>query len=631
MKKVLHLFLILFLVTSIRVSAEEPYSKEEIEQAQKEHLYEFEHEGKKYEAYVLWFDMNDPLLRVDVAMAGDKIGSVANLEALAKSSSEGEVLGAINAAFFNMKEDTQSASTIILNGEVEHIANYGSVMGFNAKNELLLERPYIKIEGAIDGQWEEPYYWEAENINHLYAKPFDKIMLFNSYYTGKAPSDIHCVVVDRNDVVGIYDHLPQLTKTQYAVCAYDKRLLKSFKVGRNVEYRSRYFFDEGNKSSDIILSFEGIKTALGVGPTLVKDGKYAIAKDLERHRLSSYSLRSMIGMTEDKRLAMVVTSKMSFDTLAQLALKLGLKDAINLDGGGSSSMISKGIPIRSTSRKLSNAVIVKKVKAPLIRVKLNENELFFDQEPLYYQGRTMLPLRKIMEKLGCDVEFEAKTNKIIVTRYDKRFEFQVNSKEVVSEKKTYHMDVPVIVVKDRSFISVRFLTEFLGGTVEWNDPERLVSLDLPTTQTYYEIALGFYNKKSFEFALNEFSKVLDMNPEHIGALRYSASIYENELSDYRSALKYYRKIYESLPDDVENIKKLIEVYTKLNAEAEIIEMYEILIQKEQNEYWYMALARLYKTRDKSKSNEYYRWVIENGKMEMHLKEAKAVLGIKDQP
>ena len=493
MKKLLPLFLILLLAISVRVNADEIYSKEDIEKAQKELLYEFEHEGKKYEAYVLWFDMNDPLLRVDVAMAGDKIGSVANLETLAKSSSDGEVLGAINAAFFNMKEDTQSASTIILNGEVEHIANYGSVMGFNSRNKLILERPYIKIQGAIDGQWEEPYYWEAENINHLYAKPFDKIMLFNSYYTGKTPTDIHCVVVDRNNVVGIYDYFPELSKTQYAVCAYDKSLLKSFKLGRNVEYRSRYFFDEGNKTSNQILSFDEIKTALGVGPTLVKDGKYAIAEDLERHRLSSFSVRSMIGMTQDNRLAMVVTSKMSFDSLAHLALKLGLKDAINLDGGGSSSMISKGIPIRSTNRKLSNAVVVKKVQAPLTRVKLNDFELFFDQEPLIHQGRTMLPMRKIMEKLGCDVQYNNETKKIKVSRYQKSFEFQVGSNEVVFSGKSYQMDVPIIVNRDTSFISVRFLTEFLGGKVDWNQKEKMVLLDLPTTQSYYEIALAFYS------------------------------------------------------------------------------------------------------------------------------------------
>lgn len=628
MKKLLPLFLILLLAISVRVNADEIYSKEDIEKAQKEHLYEFEHEGKKYEAYVLKFDMNDPLLRVDVAMAGDKIGSVANLETLAKSNSQGEVLGAINAAFFNMREDTQSASTIILNGEVEHIANYGSVMGFNAKNKLILERPYIKIQGAIDGQWEAPYYWEAENINHLYAKPFDKIMLFNSYYTGKMPTDIHCVVVDRNNVVGIYDHLPELSKTQYAVCAYDKSLLKSFKLGRNVEYRSRYFVDDGNKSTDKILSFDEIKTALGVGPTLVKDGQYAIAKDLERHSLSSFSLRSMIGMTQDNHLVMAVTSKMSFDTLAHLALELGLKDAINLDGGGSSSMISNGIPIRSTNRKLSNAVVVKRVKEPLTRVKLNDQELFFDQEPLIYEGRTMLPMRKILEKLGCDVEYDHESRKIKVSRYEKSFEFQVGSNEVTSSGKTYKMDVPIIVRRDMSFISVRFLTEFLGGKVEWNNEEKLVLLELPTTQTYYEIALAFYNQKSYEFALNEFAKVLDMNPEHIGALRYSANINETIFKDTRSALSNYLKIYEILPDDVENIKKLIQIYTNLNLEPEMIKMFEALLEVEPGDYAHMALARLYKSRDRDKSNFHYRWIMEHSKMEMNVREAQLNLNKK---
>lgn len=628
MNTIVLLLLLLFCMSVVNADADNKYDEESLEKNREKYLYQFEHDGKKYDAYVLWFDMNDPLLRVDVAMAGDKIGSVANLEALSKSDSEGEVLGSINAAFFNMREDTQPASTIILGGELEHIANYGSVMGFNSKNKLIIERPYIHIEGAIDGQWEAPYFWRAENINHLYQKPFDSIMLFDSFYTGKAPVDVKCVLVENNQVIGIYEEFPQINKGQYVICAYDKKLLRSFKLGSNVEYRSRYFFDEGNKSSKKILAFDEIKTAVGVGPTLVKDGKYAIAKDLERHSLSSYSQRSMIGMSGDHRLAMAVTSKMSFDTLAHLALDLGLKDAINLDGGGSSSMMAGDMPIRSTTRKISNAVVVKRVKTPLTRVKLNDVELYFDVEPVIYEGRTMLPMRKILEKLGCHVEYDASTKKIIVNRYQKKFEFQYGSNEVVSGNKTYKMDVPVIARKNRSFISVRFLTEFLGGTVAWDQKERLVSLDLPTTQTYYEIALALYNNKSYDYALNEFSKVLDMNEEHIGALKYSAAIYEKVLFDYRSALVHYSKIHEILPDDIDTLKHLIHLYTKLSAEPELIKAYQELLEKEPSDFAYIGLARLYKQIDKDRARLYYLWVSENSKNAAYVYEAKKYLEIK---
>lgn len=631
MKKFANLFLILLLalcVNIVNVHADGKYDEETLAKNREKYLYQFEYDGKKYDAYVLWFDMNDPLLRVDVAMAGDKIGSVAHLEDLSKSSAQEEVLGSINAAFFNMREDTQPASTIILGGELEHIANYGSVMGFNSKNKLIIERPYIHIEGAIDGQWEAPYYWKAENINHLYQKPFASIMIFDSFYTGKAPVDVKCVLVENNQVVGIHDEFPSIAKGQYVLCAYDKKLLRSFKIGSNVEYRSRYFFDEGNKTSKRILAFDEIKTAVGVGPTLVKDGKYAIAKDLERHSLSSFSQRSMIGMTADNRLAMVVTSKMSFDTLAHLALDLGLKDAINLDGGGSSSMMVGDMPIRSTSRKLSNAVVVKKVKAPLIRVKLNDIELYFDVEPFVYEGRTMLPMRKIMEKLGCHVQYDAQTKKIIVDRYQKRFEFQSGSNEVISGNKTYKMDVPVLIRGGRSFISVRFLTEFLGGTVAWDQKERLASLDLPTTQTYYEIALALYNSKSYDYALNEFAKVLDMNAQHIGALKYSAAIYEKVLFDYRSALSHYTKIHEILPDDIEVLKHLIHLYTKLNADEELIKSYQELLEKDPSDFAYIGLARLYKNRDRDRAKLYYLWINENSKNGNYVYEAKKFLEIK---
>lgn len=57
---------------------------------------------------------------------------------------------------------------------------------------------------------------------------------------------------------------------------------------------------------------------------------------------------------------------------------------------------------------------------------------------------------------------------VYVSRYGIDLEFTIGSNVVKSGQKTYEMDVPIVVHKNRSYISLRFLTEFLGGVVKWD-------------------------------------------------------------------------------------------------------------------------------------------------------------------
>lgn len=603
---------------------DESLSKEEVQKIIDEHKYIFEYKGKKYDVKIAKFDLKDPNARVSIVMSEDKIGSVAKITDLAKPKKDDEiVLGAINGAFFNMRPDSQPASTILINGSIEHIENYGSMASFDGTNKLIIAKPHIKIIGSINGQWEAPYYWEGYNINHLYKRPFNAIMIFNDKYTGESPSgDMKCVVVNRNKVIEITNKFPEIDSNTYVLCAYEKYVLDNFKVGDTVEYRARYFERDGKKAADKVYKINDLKNAIGVGPTLVQDGKYAIEKGLEGHILSGYAKRSMVGMDFDKNLYMIVTSEMNFDTMAQLALKLKLKEAINLDGGGSSSLVVGGIPIKNTSRKLSNAIVVKKVNNKLIRVKLNDLELFFDVDPFIYNGRTMLPLRKILEKLGCDVKWNSSTGEIEVSRYNDKLAFKSNSKSVILNGKKYEMDVPILLKDGRSFISVRFLTEFLGGRVDWEASKRLVVLDLPTTNTHYVVAKALYMRKSYEYALFEFEKVLKLDENHVGSLKYTAKIYEEHLKDYRTAINYYEKVLKLLPEDFDNYNSLGELYLKLDRKSEAINLYNLWIEKDgKSLVARLGAARAYSDLDNENALIHYKWIKTNAKDVVILDEA----------
>ncbi|MFW5868806.1 MAG: phosphodiester glycosidase family protein, partial [Armatimonadota bacterium] len=116
-----------------------------------------------------------------------------------------------------------------------------------------------------------------------------------------------------------------------------------------------------------------VKHAIGGGPRLVKDGRKHITASPERFRPDVYSgapARSAVGITASGRLLLVVVEGaggpgrcgMTLDDLASTMIKLGARDAMNLDGGGSSTFVADGricnAPSDGVARLVSNALLV---------------------------------------------------------------------------------------------------------------------------------------------------------------------------------------------------------------------------------------------------------------------------------
>jgi Cft2 family RNA processing exonuclease len=98
-------------------------------------------------------------------------------------------------------------------------------------------------------------------------------------------------------------------------------------------------------------------------PTLVKNG--VIQCDPMSEGFSSYKIlsmsgaRSAIGVTRDRTLLMV-TCSCTVEQLAGVMKSLGACDAMNLDGGASSSLWVQGKYLVSPGRNISNALLVLK-------------------------------------------------------------------------------------------------------------------------------------------------------------------------------------------------------------------------------------------------------------------------------
>lgn len=129
-----------------------------------------------------------------------------------------------------------------------------------------------------------------------------------------------------------------------------------------------------------------------------------------------------------------------------------------------------------------------------INVMINGTNLTFDQPPLMINGRTLVPIRAVSEKLGADVFWyepsklvvivkngtklflvigEYKFGKITVDKASELFE----NKDLPSEEFT--LDVPPQIIGDRTLLPVRAVCEALGATVNWNEGSNTVEITCP--------------------------------------------------------------------------------------------------------------------------------------------------------
>ncbi|MDR0273332.1 MAG: hypothetical protein LBI27_08460 [Clostridiales bacterium] len=99
---------------------------------------------------------------------------------------------------------------------------------------------------------------------------------------------------------------------------------------------------------------------------------------------------------------------------------------------------------------------------------------FADQGPVIIDGRTLIPARGVFEALGFDVEWNATLWSVTLTRgadtvliYEQYPVFYVNGN-------SYYWDVPVRVINGRTMIPIRAVLESVGYNVGWDSATNTV-------------------------------------------------------------------------------------------------------------------------------------------------------------
>lgn len=115
--------------------------------------------------------------------------------------------------------------------------------------------------------------------------------------------------------------------------------------------------------------------------------------------------------------------------------------------------------------------------APYVCV--NNTILGFETPPVTESDRTLVPMRFLFEQLGADVTWDEATETATTVKNGTTISFSIDNTTATVNGAATTMDVPARLVNDKTMVPLRFLSEEMGYTVEWDEETRMATITTP--------------------------------------------------------------------------------------------------------------------------------------------------------
>jgi hypothetical protein len=110
------------------------------------------------------------------------------------------------------------------------------------------------------------------------------------------------------------------------------------------------------------------------------------------------------------------------------------------------------------------------------RVQLNGQPLATSIAPIVMNGRTLVPMRDIFEALNATVNWNAATRSISATRGTTDVWLQIGNRAAKVNAQSVTLDQAPLIRSQSTLVPLRFVSEALGASVNWNGGAQLVSI-----------------------------------------------------------------------------------------------------------------------------------------------------------
>ncbi len=98
--------------------------------------------------------------------------------------------------------------------------------------------------------------------------------------------------------------------------------------------------------------------------------------------------------------------------------------------------------------------------------------------PVIIDGRTLLPLRAVMEAMGCEVGWDNASKTVSISRDGVTLWLQIGSLTASDSRgEGYVLDCAPALMNGRTMLPIRFAAEYFGGSVSWDNATKTVTVE----------------------------------------------------------------------------------------------------------------------------------------------------------
>lgn len=115
-----------------------------------------------------------------------------------------------------------------------------------------------------------------------------------------------------------------------------------------------------------------------------------------------------------------------------------------------------------------------------VSVNVNGQRIYPDSSAYIKDGRTLIPLRGVFEKLGATVNWISDQQKVVINYHSKTINLQINNTQADVNGTQIQIDVPPVIDNNRTMVPLRFISENMGMWVQWVPEAHLATITDPS-------------------------------------------------------------------------------------------------------------------------------------------------------
>ena len=252
----------------------------------------------------------------------------------------------------------------------------------------------------------------------------------------------------------------------------------------------------------------------------------------------------------------------------EITLKLNFADFVKVSVKGNVETVKDEnvkINFPTSVKKLTMdeymKLIMPEMNVSLVTVRVNGEDITFEDPealPQIINDRTMLVARAFYEKIGAKVDWNGKDKSVTVTKGSDKIVLTIGSNKALVNGKEVTLDSPATIIKDKTYIPVRFVSEAFGYKVKYDANEGMPIVDI------FNIT-----EKELETKLAEIEK--EENYKMIASMK-------SDLKD-EEIVETLKELYEG-----EELNKILAAKADLDKNPELLKKYQDLVKKEMEEF-----------------------------------------------